>query len=319
MEPRANYALIGAVVIAATLSLLGFVMWAGQAQFRAALDEYEIVFPGPVTLDEGAAVRYIGIKVGEVRWVRIDRRDPSKVRARIRIDSETPVKTDSTATIDFVGVTGVTFVQINAGSPTARDLKTATDDPIPEITAERTQLAELVTSGQRLVARSDQTLEQLNKLLSDDNIARFEATLTNIQAVTDALTREDGLIAEVTEAATTLNEAGERFGQASNEVAAFSKTANREVAALGDHLDALSGDVRGALGAVEGASEESRAFFSAGTGWMEGPAADLPGELQRTLQDLRRLMARSEDTLRDLSDRPRSVVLGDPLPYEEAP
>lgn len=318
MEPRANYALIGAVVIAAALGLLGFIMWAGQAQFRAALDEYEIVFPGPVTLDEGAAVRYIGIKVGEVRWVRIDRGDPSKVRARIRIDSKTPVKTDSTATIDFVGVTGVTFVQINAGSPTARDLKAASDDPVPEIAAERTQLAELVTSGQRLVARSDETLAQLNKLLSDENIARFEATLANIQTATDAMTREDGLIAEVTEAAATLNDAAERFGRASDEVAAFSETANREVAALGDQVDALSGDVRGALRAVEGASRESRTFFASGTDWMQGAAADLPAEVQRTLQDLRRLMARGQDTLRDLSDRPRSVVLGDPLPYEEA-
>ena len=51
-----------------------------------------------------------------VARVRIDRRDAALVRARLRVDRTTPVKADSTAIIDFAGITGVTFVQINAGS-----------------------------------------------------------------------------------------------------------------------------------------------------------------------------------------------------------
>ena len=128
MEPRANYALIGAFVIFAAVALMGFTLWLGQNQFRQSFDEYDIVFEGPVTLEEGASVRYIGIKVGEVRWVRIDRSDPSKVRTRIRIDSETPVKVDSTANIDFAGITGITFVQINAGKATSPPLDDEADD-----------------------------------------------------------------------------------------------------------------------------------------------------------------------------------------------
>ena len=97
METRANYALIGAFVIIATLVVAMFTLWLGQSQFRQDFEAYDIVFEGPVSLEQGASVRYIGIKVGEVSWVRIDRGDPSKVRARIRVDAETPVKTDSTA------------------------------------------------------------------------------------------------------------------------------------------------------------------------------------------------------------------------------
>ena len=115
METRANYAMIGAFVIVAALAALGFVLWLGQSQFNQDFDQYDAVFEGPVTLEEGAAVRYIGIKVGEVTSIGIDRNDASKVRARIRVDSETPVKTDSTAGIEFAGITGVTFIQINAG------------------------------------------------------------------------------------------------------------------------------------------------------------------------------------------------------------
>ena len=107
METRANYALIGAFVLMAAAAVIGFALWLGSSQFNRDYAVYDVIFPGPVTLEEGASVRYIGIKVGEVETVRIDRRDASMVRARLRGDRATPVKTDSTAIIDFAGIRAV--------------------------------------------------------------------------------------------------------------------------------------------------------------------------------------------------------------------
>jgi len=101
METRANFALIGAFVLTAIVSVIGFVLWLGASELNRDFAQYDIIFEGPVSLEEGASVRYIGIKVGEVEQVRIDFRDASKVRARIRVDKETPVKSDSSATIEF--------------------------------------------------------------------------------------------------------------------------------------------------------------------------------------------------------------------------
>lgn len=84
METRANYALIGALVILAAAAMASFVLWLGQSEFRRDYKVYDIVFEGPVSLEEGAGVRYIGVKVGEVATVRIDKNDQSKVRVRIR-------------------------------------------------------------------------------------------------------------------------------------------------------------------------------------------------------------------------------------------
>ena len=141
METRANYALIGAFVLMAAAAIVGFTLWLGSSQFNRDYAQYDVVFPGPVTLEEGASVRYIGIKVGEVESVRIDRRDASLVRARLRVDRSTPVKTDSTAIIDFAGITGVTFVQINAGSDDAGPLLPPAYEEIPVIQAGETPLA----------------------------------------------------------------------------------------------------------------------------------------------------------------------------------
>ena len=122
METRANYALIGAFVLMAVAAVVGFALWLGSSQFNRDYAIYDVVFPGPVSLEEGSSVRYIGIKVGEVETVRIDRRDASMVRARLRGDRTTPVKSDSTAIIDFAGSTGVTFEQSNAGCDAAGPL-----------------------------------------------------------------------------------------------------------------------------------------------------------------------------------------------------
>ena len=64
METRANYALIGALVIVATAVIAAFVLWLGQSEFQRDFKSYDIVFEGPVSLEAGGAVRYIGVKVG---------------------------------------------------------------------------------------------------------------------------------------------------------------------------------------------------------------------------------------------------------------
>jgi phospholipid/cholesterol/gamma-HCH transport system substrate-binding protein len=318
MEPRANYALIGAVVILASVALVGFILWLGQSQFRETYDEYDIVFEGPVTLDEGASVRYIGIKVGEVRWIRIDRADASRVRARIRIDSETPVKTDSTATIDFAGITGVTYVQINAGTPGAQDLSRQPGQPVPLITAERTQLSELISSGGEILADAGQTTRQLNKLLSDENIASVERTLANIEQVSERLVATDGLIARADRVLDAAADAGQSFDTASNELATLARSADGQLGALVGELQDLGASAETSLGRFDELMAGGNRTADSARELMDGPATRALEEIAIASQDLRRLLARAETLVREVEQNPQSIVVGDALPYEES-
>ena len=164
METRANYALIGGLVILATALVAGFVLWLGQSEFSRDYKAYDIVFDGPVSLEEGAAVRYIGIKVGEVATVRVDRGDSSKVRARVRVSRETPVREDSSASIQLAGITGTTFVQITAG--TGRPLEARAGEPVPVIRSERTLVDQIVAGGAQ--ALGDAEIEQLRHAIRRD-------------------------------------------------------------------------------------------------------------------------------------------------------
>ncbi|OYW86322.1 MAG: hypothetical protein B7Z22_06830, partial [Hyphomonas sp. 32-62-5] len=192
METRANYALIGGLVILAAALVAGFVLWLGQSEFSRDYKAYDIVFEGPVSLEEGAAVRYIGIKVGEVATVRVDRGDPSKVRARVRVSRDTPVREDSSASIQLAGITGTTFIQISAG--TGRPLEARPGEPVPVIKSERTLVDQIVAGGAQALGRANLTFDNVNKILTDENIVSVNATLKNLEIATAKLAGDDGLI-----------------------------------------------------------------------------------------------------------------------------
>lgn len=316
MEPRANYALIGAFVIFAAVALMGFVLWLGTSQFRETFDEYDIVFEGPVTLDDGASVRYIGIKVGEVRWVRIDRSDPSKVRTRIRIDSETPIKTDSTANIDFAGITGVTFVQINAGTVEAPALVRQPGQPVPVIPSARTDLEELLSSSASILGQANVTADQVNKLLSDENIASVSRTLENLERISQRLADDEDLIANANAALVSVQEAGDRFNSVGRSLEAVGAEADRRIAQLGDAINSLTSDATTALQSFTGASEEAERAATQIADAVDGDGTAAVVDARLAAQDFRRLMARLDDFIRDLEQNPQSLVAGDAQPYE---
>ena len=244
METRANYALIGAFVIVAALAIAAFTMWLGQSQFRRNFEAYDIVFEGPVSLEEGASVRYIGIKVGEVSSVRIDRGDPSKVRARIRIDAETPVKTDSTASIQLAGITGITFVQITAGSATARALEARAGQPVPVIKAERTQLDQIFAGGAEALGKATRAIDRVNLVLTDENIAAISSTIQNVETISGKLAAEEGLVNQASATLQDVSSASSRFEAASVSLQRFGKTADEQMNMFGTGVNDLVGDIR---------------------------------------------------------------------------
>lgn len=318
METKANYVLIGAFVLMAVVTVVGFVLWLGSSQFNRDFTEYDVVFQGPVSLEEGASVRYIGIKVGEVDTVRIDSRDASKVRARLRIDKTTPIKTDSTAVIDFAGITGVTFVQITAGSENAGPLLVQPYDDVAQIVAGPTPLTALFDGGAEVVGKVGITLEQANALLSDENIAAVGGTLENLNTITGALAEDDGgLFKRANDTLVSLERAGDRIAVASDKATEVAGSVDTEFLALTAELKTLIADLNTATNEATLTLVESRKAIDAATALMEGSADDSLTQSGLAARELRDLTARLDRVVRDLEQNPESLVVGKPLPYED--
>ncbi|MEL6856866.1 MAG: MlaD family protein [Pseudomonadota bacterium] len=318
METRANYALIGAFVLMAAAAVIGFALWLGSSQFNRDYAIYDVVFPGPVSLEEGSSVRYIGIKVGEVETVRIDRRDASMVRARLRVDRSTPVKSDSTAIIDFAGITGVTFVQINAGSDDAGPLLPAPYEDIPVIEAGETPLAALFDGGAEIVGQAGVTIDRLGDLLTEENITAVGEILANVRDITAALSEDDkALLAQSLATLASLENAGEGLTKASEDITLVAGSMNQELASLNVELKALVGELNTATGSATGMLTESRKAIEAATALVEGGASDTVQQTSLAAQELRVLISRIDRLTRQLEQNPQGLVLGKPLPYEE--
>lgn len=318
METRANYALIGAFVLMAAASVIGFALWLGSSQFNRDFAQYDVVFPGPVTLEEGASVRYIGIKVGEVESVRIDRRDASMVRARLRVDRSTPVKSDSTAIIDFAGITGVTFVQINAGSDDAGPLLPPPYGDVPVIQAGETPLAALFDGGAQVMAQAGVTMEQLSGLLTEENVAALSETLANVRDITSALSAEDAaLLTQTLQTLASLERAGDNLSEASSDITSVAASVDRELVSLNVELKALVEQLEGATGNASVMLTESTKAIQAATRLVEGGASDTVQQTSLAAQELRVLISRLDRLTRELEQNPQGLVVGKPLPYED--
>lgn len=178
METRANYVMIGLFTILSIIAAIIFTVWMGSSGVNRQGSQYDVVFEGPVRgLEIGGEVRFNGIKVGEVTDLRLSEQNPKDVVARIRVQSTTPVKTDSIAQLEPSGLTGSTYIQILAGSDGAKRMFARIGQSPPIIKSQRGQLDRLLQDGEGVISTSLEAVARLNKLLDAENIENFSNTL----------------------------------------------------------------------------------------------------------------------------------------------
>jgi phospholipid/cholesterol/gamma-HCH transport system substrate-binding protein len=188
METRANHVLIGLFTLIVALGAVLFALWAAKYSAEKEWNEYDVVFNEAVTgLSNGGIVQYNGINVGEVRKLSLDKRDPNKVIAHIRVESGTPVKIDTKAQLAFVGLTGVTQIQLSGGMVASPLLTPRPGEKYATIYAEESSIGKLLSSTEDITTTAADVLLRLNKVLSDENVRHINQTLDHLDAVTGSL------------------------------------------------------------------------------------------------------------------------------------
>jgi phospholipid/cholesterol/gamma-HCH transport system substrate-binding protein len=209
METRAHHVLIGAFALGITALTLLFAIWLGRYEFDVLFDEYDIVFMGAVSgLDVGADVRYNGIKVGQVTDVRIDDDNPANVRVHVRINADTPVSSNTVATLDTGILTGLSTVQLSAADPKVKPLplEVMKGEDYAVIPSVKTGLQELVAGAPQLIAQGNKLLAQFNQVASAENIEFVSQIVRDIKAVTETLARSSGEIDVIVSNAADISE-----------------------------------------------------------------------------------------------------------------
>lgn len=202
METRASHILIGAFTLIFFLFALLFALWIGRISLDREWDEYDILFKEAVTgLTVGGAVQYNGIQIGEVRHLSLLPEDPRQVIARVRITADTPVKTDTQASLTFTGLTGVAIIQLSGGSPNAPLLITQNNiaDAPPRIIAKDSTIQKLLTSSADITTNINIILERLSILLQTENLEHIAQTLVHFEKITGVLAQHDQTMSNLLE------------------------------------------------------------------------------------------------------------------------
>ena len=301
MERNAHYALVGLVSAALVLGLLLFVVWLARLQFASQYAVYDVDFKGPVRgLSSGGEVFFNGIKVGEVTKLSLDRSDPNRVVARVRITSDAPVKTDSTASLEPQGVTGVSYVQITAGSPGKPLLREAT--PPDRIHTTQGALEGLLQGGGDVLARSLQALDRVNKLMSDQNMANFSAVLVNVKDATALAKNQGQLLADLDATVKELN-------VTTRHIDALTLQAN---AIVNDQGKPTLANVNAAAVQIRSAAASAQETLAK----LSGPAGDFAAnglpQLSRTIITLQTAAESLDRLVGEIEENPRQLLTKPP-------
>jgi phospholipid/cholesterol/gamma-HCH transport system substrate-binding protein len=304
MERNAHYALVGLITAVLFVGLLVFVVWLARLQFNTQYALYDVDFKGPVRgLSSGGEVFFNGIKVGEVTKLQLDKTDPNRVKARIRTTADAPVRVDTVATLEPLGITGVNYIQLSAGTTSKPLLRDVTPgDQVPLIHSKTGALEGLLEGGGDVLARSVEALNRLNRLLSDDNIQNFNTTLGNIKDATAMVKNQKQLLADLDTAVKSIDSTSQRIAVLSTDTDHFvTVDGKRTLAKLDDTVDELKGTAADARTLVTSLQGPTASFAATG----------LP-QLSRTIVSLQTAAESVDRLVNQVEQNPRLVLTKPP-------
>lgn len=167
METDKHYFFEGLFIIVFSIAAALFAVWLGSSGRHDDVI-YRIHFPDSVSgLTAGDTVKFRGIDVGTVKSMTIDPENSRLVRVDVRLRKETPVKTDTRASLTLKGITGVVFIELNGGDPAAKTLLAVTpENTMPEIPSEKTGLNAMLDELPKLVKKFGAIEDQVKKVVT---------------------------------------------------------------------------------------------------------------------------------------------------------
>ena len=232
METKANYLMIGGFVLGVFALAFVFVFW--MTNLAGGGKRYFIVFDGSVAgLTTGSSIGFNGIRVGEVQSLQLDPTDARRVQVLVSLHADTPVRENSRASMQSLGLTGGTGIQISAGTPDSPFLVATAENPIPVIQSDRGGGQGLFDAAPAVMNNANVLLQRLNDLVAE-NQNSIHKTLTNVESVTTMLDQRKD---EIAQTITDVHAAAQSFKDLSGKLQV----------SLGDNLDGLTRTAKDSL------------------------------------------------------------------------
>jgi phospholipid/cholesterol/gamma-HCH transport system substrate-binding protein len=197
-----------ALIAGAFGGFLGYKKLAGTKQ----QGPLRVIFEGSASgLRKGGSVNFGGIRVGEVVSLKLD--NPRRVIALAMVDNSAPIRKDTTAGLEFQGLTGIAAIALTGGSVEAPPVP-LDEDGVPVLTADPNALQDVQEKIRAALRNVDKVIAENREPLKDTLLGfeTFTATLagssdridsavnsavTGVGSVDSALTKTQSFLASL--------------------------------------------------------------------------------------------------------------------------
>jgi phospholipid/cholesterol/gamma-HCH transport system substrate-binding protein len=294
METKAHYVTVGLFVLLMSIGVMIFLVWAAEVGPDRDYDYYTINFDTPITgISRNSNVRYKGIGVGSVDSIQLDENRPGRIRVVIRVFLGTPIDNYSVASVDTLGLTGGTFIQISDRngdevSGPRTPLVARAGEEYPEIPYKVTGLSGLMASAPELLAQGTELLARGNRILRDENILLIDQVIADVATIT-------GGVASKTEdiqlAIVALRSSMERIDRITASVEDLTDTELAQL--MGDFADVAT-NVKQLTGSLDAMINENRTAITTFTSTALPEVSQLVTDTRRLVQSLSRIAEKLE-------------------------
>jgi len=196
MEPHAKYTLVGTVVILLIGLTVFSLLWLARSGKDGEHRTYVVFFKRQslAGLQDDSSVTMRGIRVGSVESLEIAAPDIELVRVLLKIEAETPVKTNTRAVVVRNLLTGLAYIDLIGSTSDSPYLVRRKGDDYPVIPEGESQLEAIANDLPRLVAQLNGAVNSLSGFLTDENRAAFSGILRNIETISARFAEDDSAL-----------------------------------------------------------------------------------------------------------------------------
>jgi phospholipid/cholesterol/gamma-HCH transport system substrate-binding protein len=316
MEAEARYTFVGAAVLVLLAALVGALVWLKDIGGRGEFMRYAIYFEKQRLdgLQLGAEVNLRGIKIGRVEDYALSADKLNRVRVVVRVDSRTPVRTNTVAAVTRNFVTGIASITLITPEPAGKVLAEAPEDErYPLIGEGRSDLDEITGRVNQLGEQAANALAAVNELLTPENRTAAMDTVRNLRDLTAGLNQRlaalDKLLDRTSAAAASVGTAAGQLGSASERVAAVAERSGAQLDQSLAQADKTLAEARSALVRVTASIEDLRKDTGAAARRLESSALNIDDQLGAVAAELR-LGIESATRVIDRLREPRAALLG---------
>lgn len=282
MASRAQKIRLAVFFLVASGLLLLFLLAVGGSHLVGTRDLYTIQFRGVSVggLTEGAQVKYQGITVGRVERIYVSPQDITAIVVEITVEPakvSNAIRRDTQAAISNLGITGLKYIELIAGSQQSEPLP-----PGSQIPTSASFLSRLEERADVITNKMEQALDRINELLAPANQQEFARLMTRAADLTEHL---DQVVQENRQ---PLGQAAVNLALASQHLAGSAVTLDATMDSLRNLL--TGSKLQSTVANMQVVSQQLRRQ-------MEGPVPQLIANLNTTVANIDETFAHVDQTL----------------------